>query len=109
MISTDKVIHRDSSKINQPVEYHVLGLDDWDFFDSLVSFFEKYYGAEVESRTDGINTRSWQLYAQGEYFMLEHNDDLGNWFFSCNDEGDSALMHTMADDLENRLKKVTYD
>lgn len=103
-----KVIHRDASNANQPVKYHVLGLDDWNFFDSLVSFFEKYYEAVVEKEDDGIHTRSWQLRAKGEYFMLEHNEDLGNWFYSCDEKGDSALMRAMADDLEHRLKDIPY-
>lgn len=109
MSGAKKVIHRDASKANQPVEYHVLGLDDWEFFESLVSFFEKHYGAVVDNKTDGINTRSWQLRAQGEYFMLEHHEDLGNWFYSCEGQGDSALMRTMAVDLESRLKNTPYE
>jgi hypothetical protein len=109
MKNADKVIRRDASNANQPVKYHVLGLDDWDFFDSLVSFFEKYYEASVENKEDGIHTRTWQLRAKDEYFMLEHNEDLGNWFYSCEEEGDSALMRAMAEDLECRLKDVPYD
>lgn len=109
MNNTSKVIHREVSKVGLPVEYHVLGLDDWDFFDSLVSFFEKHYGAVIENKTDGINTRSWQLRSRGEYFMLEHNEGLGNWFYSCEEKGDSPLMRIIADDLEDRLKNVAYD
>ncbi len=36
-------------------------------------------------------------------------EDLGNWFYSCEQKGDSALMRTMADDLDGRLKNVAYD
>lgn len=106
---SSKVIRRDVSKSGSLVEYHILGLDDSDFFDSLVSFFMKYYGAEVETKTDGISTRSWQLRSQGEYFMLEHHDDIGNWFYSCEPLGDSQLMQAMAADLEERLKDIPYD
>lgn len=106
---SSKVIHRNESKDGKPVEYYVLGLDDSEFFDSLVSFFKKYYGAEVENQTDGISTRSWQLRSKGEYFILEHHDDIGNWFYSCEPAGDSPLMQTMAADLEERLKDVPYE
>lgn len=100
------VISRDTSNSDGPVEYHVLGLDDWDFFDSLISFFQKNYQAEITNKNDGVYTRTWQLRSSGEYFMLEHHDDIGNWFYTCNEEGDSELMHRISADLEERLKNV---
>ena len=106
MNDTNRVIYREASGENQPIKYHVIGMNDWGFFDSLVEFFQKNYGATVEVKSDGINTRCWQLRARGEYFMLEHNEDLGNWFYSCGSEGDSALMQAIADDLEGRLKDI---
>lgn len=107
MISS-KVIHRKESENGKPVEYYVLGVDDSEFFDSLVEFFKKNYEAEVEVQTDGISTRSYQLRSRGEYFMLEHSDDVGNWFYSCEPAGDSLLMQSIAADLEDRLKDVPY-
>lgn len=91
------------------VEYHVLGLDDSDFFDSLINFFKKNYSASVESTSDGLITRVWQLQIKGEYFTLEHHSDLGNWFYSCSSSGDSSLMQEIALDLEARLKNVPYE
>ena len=108
-MTSTKVIHRTESANGKSFEYHVLGLDDSDFFDSLVSFFKKYYDAEVENFTDGIATRSWQLRSNGEYFMIEHHDDIGNWFYSCDPSGDSDLMKVMAADLEARLKDIPYE
>ena len=105
----EKVIFRDTSKASGQVEYHVLGLHDWDFFDSLIHFFQKHYDAEVTNKTDGVHTRVWQLRCSGEYFMLEHHDDIGNWFYTCNKEGDSQLMHEISQDLEDRLNEVPYD
>lgn len=94
---------------DSPVEYHLIGISDWDFFDSLISFFVKYYSASVESADDGIVTRSYQLRARDEYFMVKHHQDIGNWFFSCAEVGDSALMRTIAEDLENRLKEIPFE
>jgi hypothetical protein len=106
---SNKVIHRNVPSDGKPVEYHVLGLEDSEFFDSLVSFFKKYYDAEVTTNTDGISTRSWQLRSKGEYFMLEHHEDIGNWFYSCEPSGDSQLMAEIASDLEERLKDAPYE
>jgi hypothetical protein len=106
---SNKVIHRNESVGGKPVEYHVLGLEDSDFFDSLISFFKKYYAAEVANQTDGISTRSWQLRSKSEYFMLEHHEDIGNWFYSCEPSGDSELMREMAADWEKRLKDAPYE
>jgi len=77
---SNKVIHRNVPSDGKPVEYHVLGLEDSEFFDSLVSFFKKYYDA-----------------------------DIGNWFYSCEPSGDSQLMAEVAADLEERLKDAPYE
>lgn len=83
-------------------------MDDWEFFDSLIAFFQKYYDATIENRTDGISTRSYQLRARNEYFMVEHNEDFGNWFYSCDNPVKSSFMDVLASDLENRLASVPY-
>lgn len=108
-MSENVIVHKIKSDAGTLVEYHVDGVSDWNFFDSLLEFFKKQYGAVVENFTDGIFTRSYQLRVNGEYFMLEHNGDIGNWFFSCAESGDSPLMHVLADDLEARLKDVPYE
>lgn len=104
-----KVINKQPSTNGNFIEYHLLGLDDSDFFDSLVSFFRKNYHAEVETFTDGISTRTWQLRVNNEYIKLEHHDDIDNWFYSCEPSGDSILMHEIAADLEERLKNIPYN
>ena len=103
------VIHREVPADGTAVKYHVLGLDDWDYFDSLISFFKKYYDAEISNQTDGINTRTYQIRCRGEYFMLEHNEGIGNYFCSCQENGDSNLMKLLASDLEERLENVPYE
>lgn len=104
-----QAIHCKKSDDGNIIEYHVLGLDDSDFFDSLIKFFKKNYSASVESRIDGLITRVWQLQIKGEYFTLEHHSDLGNWFYSCSSSGDSPLMQEIALDLEARLKNIPYE
>ena len=105
----NSVIHRDISRKGYPIEYHVLGLRDWGFFDTLIHFLEKPYGAVVENKTEGIISRAWQLRARNEYFMVEHNEDIGNWFYTCEDDGDSDFMKVIASDLELRLKNISYE
>ncbi|AJQ92696.1 hypothetical Protein YC6258_00646 [Gynuella sunshinyii YC6258] len=41
--------------------------------------------------------------------MLEHHEDIGNWFYSCEPSGDSQLMSEIASDLEERLKDTPYE
>jgi hypothetical protein len=103
------VIHREVPTDGTAVKYHVLGLDDWDYFDTLIKFFKKYYGAEPNNQTDGINTRMCQLRCENEYFILEHNEDIGNCFYSCEQGGDSSLMHEFSSDLEKRLNNIPYE
>lgn len=98
-------------KINDKkvVEYHVLGVEDWDFFDTLIEYFIQEYNSIVTIKDDGINSRIWQLRCKDEYFILEHYEDVGNWFYSCNSSGDSGLMDDIAKKLERALKDVPYD
>ncbi|MGB3430250.1 hypothetical protein [Achromobacter sp.] len=79
-MSENVIVRKIKSDAGILVEYHIDGVSDWNFFDSLLEFFKKQYGAVVENFTDGIFTRSYQLRVNGEYFILEHNEDIGNWF-----------------------------
>ena len=105
----ENVIYRKKKDSQGVVEYHVLGLEDSDFFDTLISFFSKNYNTEISVKDEGTNTRSYQLRCRNEYFILKHNSDIGNWFYSCQPSGDSELMEEIAADLENRLKDVSYE
>lgn len=108
MSNLDKAIRREKSD-NGSIECQVLGVDDWDFFDSLVSFFEKNYNASIDNKVDGINTRTYQMCVKQEYFILKHNEDIGNWLYSCDLSGDSELMNVAARDLENKLINIDWD
>lgn len=103
------VIYKDERRENGAVKYHVNGLEDSEFFDTLVAFLVKQYNAEIIMRSDGITSRVWQLKINDEILTLEHQEDIGNCFYSNTSAGDSALMQTIASDLESRLKDVPYE
>ncbi|NCF75707.1 MAG: hypothetical protein GWP45_00790 [Proteobacteria bacterium] len=96
------VISREKNSDGKTIEYHLIRIGTWDLFADIVKFFEQNYDAEVHVKTDGIYTRNWQIRCRDEYFIFEHHEDIGNWFYSCSEEGDSLLMHEIADDLEQR-------
>lgn len=103
------VISKSKNLEEKHIEYHILGVSDWDFFDILIAFLKKHYDAEVAIEDDGIFTRSHQLRIRDEYLILKHHEDIGNWFYSCQPEGDSDLMEAIAADLDTRLREVEYD
>ncbi len=53
----NKVIHKEQA--GNVSQYHVIGLMDSDFFDTLVKFFLKHYGAKVSLEEDGIHRWWW--------------------------------------------------
>lgn len=101
------VIAKEKNDRDGTVEYHLFRIGSWDLFDDIAGFFEQHYGAEVHHKTDGICTRKWQMRCRDEYFFFEHHEDIGNWFYSCSEEGDSPLMQEIANELEKRLGQGT--
>lgn len=97
------VIAKERNKSDGPLEYHLVRIGTWDSFGDIAKFFEQNYGAEVHVKTDGIYIRKWQLRCRDEYFIFEHHEDIGNWFYSCSEQGDSPLMQEIAGELERRL------
>lgn len=97
------VISKEKNSDDGPIEYHLIRIGTWDLFEDVARFFYQHYGAEAHVKTDGIHTRKWQIRCRDEYFIFEHNEDIGNWFYSCSEEGDSLLMQEIADELEKRL------
>ncbi len=61
----NKVIHKEQA--GNVTQYYVIGLMDSDFFDTLVKFFLKHYGAKVSLEEDGIHRWRWQLRCRNEY------------------------------------------
>lgn len=85
-------------------EYHLVAMGTWDFFSDFSLFFEQQYGAVVQVKRDDIYTREWQFYCRNEYFIFKHHEDIGNWFYSCNENGDSVLLDEISNDIEARIK-----
>jgi len=104
-MQSSNVINKIYNKKNQRLEYHILGLEDWEFFDTVLSFLKKSYGVEVQSFSDGIVTRKYELLCKGECFTLEHHGDIGNYFYGV--EG-SKLLESIANNFEEKLKDVSY-
>jgi len=105
---SSKVISRQISK-EGITEYHVVGVDTWEYFDSLVCFFMKHYSAEVCSQQDGIYTREWSLKVNSETFIICHHEDVGNYFYSSLNAGKTELMELFTQDLTQRLKNTNYE
>lgn len=100
-----KVINKIYNKQNQRLEYHILGLEDWEFFDTILSFLKKSYDIEIQSFSDGIVTRKYELLYKGECFTLEHHGDIGNYFYGVEE---SKFLESIANDFEEKLKDVPY-
>ena len=100
-----KVINKIYNKQNQRLEYHILGLEDWEFFDTILSFLKKSYDIEIQSFSDGIVTRKYELLYKGECFTLEHHGDIGNSFYGVDG---SKFLESIANDFEEKLKDVPY-
>lgn len=98
-----------SEQPDQGVRYYVIGLDDWEYFDSLAAYIKQHFGATVVYKQDGLSHRRWTLKIANETFCLEHFEGLGNWFYSDQDHGDSALMQTLAKDLNKRLSHLPIE
>lgn len=99
------VINKIYNQENQRAEYYILGLEDWAFFDTILSFLKKSYGVEVQSFSDGIITRKYELLYQGECFTLEHHGDIGNYFYGIQK---SRFLEEIANDFEEKLKDIPF-
>lgn len=98
-----KVIAKYENEEQGYIEYHLVQIGSWDLFGDISCFFEEKCGAIPHMKNDGIETRTWQFRYKDEYFMFKHHEDIGNWFYSCSDSGNSEAVQSLADELENRL------
>lgn len=67
-------------------EYHVLGLDNVDFFDSLLAFIKQTFHVVVLNIDVGIYTKKAYLNSGDISLVLEHHDDIGNFFIQQTSE-----------------------
>ena len=54
-------------------------------------------------KDDGIYTRLWKFSCGEEEFYFEHHEDIGNWFYSSSDDGQSNLLDNIANDISSRI------
>ncbi|MCJ8160486.1 hypothetical protein [Acinetobacter zhairhuonensis] len=102
-----KVISKQLSK-SGIVEYHVLGLDDKDFFDTLLSFIKQEFGAILLNLDEGIYTKKAYLNINNISLILEHHDDIGNCFYST-DLKSKEILEKIVIELESRLHDYPYE
>lgn len=102
MIKKVIFIEIDEKEIKQ---YHIHGTGDWDSFDSLMKFLEQRYNARLQNLDNGIFTRKAYFNIGNFAVILEHHDDIGNYFYSY-DLDANALLENIAMELELRLQNV---
>ncbi|MDR3492555.1 MAG: hypothetical protein P4M12_11060 [Gammaproteobacteria bacterium] len=80
-------------------------ISDWEGFEKLITFVQKYYSAEVLEEYDGPDARKWILESNGHRFELIHDDGYGNYFLARTQESED-IIRTIGKDLEERLKNT---
>lgn len=92
---------------NDCVEYHVTAITDWDGFDTLVKYLEKYWHAQVVESEDGIYSRRKVLYSGEVAISLYHDSQIGNYFMREDGPADQSLLEKIEADLVKRLSDKT--
>ena len=72
----------------------VVAIPDWEGFEKIVKFLEKYYGARVRARSDGPDARRWILEVDDGTVELHHEDPCGNTLISMSPETKSCAYCT---------------
>ncbi len=85
------------------LEVVIVDIPDWEGFEKLILFVQKYYSAEVLAQYDGPDARKWILESRGHQFELIHDDGYGNYFVAPTQESE-LIVSEIGRDLEARLK-----
>jgi hypothetical protein len=93
------------SRRGERTSCEISAIPDWDGFEKIVRFLEKYYGANIQSRADGPDARRWILDVSLGVIELHHDDPYGNTLLSTSPETDD-LVERVAMDLTARLRSV---
>lgn len=88
---------------NKPLEGHILPVADWEGFDKLIMFVQKYYDAKVLAEFDGPDARRWILESNGKQFELIHQDALGNYFLAPTEDSEE-IVYQIANDIDQRFQ-----
>lgn len=97
------IFHKEPGK---PLEITIIDIPDWEGFDKLIQFVQKYYFAEIIAKYDGPGARKWILQSQGHMFELIHDDGYGNYFIASGDDSEEIVLK-IGEDLSARLKQLT--
>lgn len=88
---------------NGCVEYHVTAIADWDGFDSLIKYLEKYWHAAVIESEDGVYSRRKVLRSGEVSIVVYHDSQIGNYFLREDDPADQSLLEKIEADLVRRF------
>ena len=89
------------------VEYHLVQMGTWDFFDDFLKVFNKHHKVKIEKSLDGIFTRKYTLSRDNITFEFEHHEDIGNWFYSTSKEA-HPFLEKLALNLESMFCHIPY-
>lgn len=96
------------SRRGDRVSCDVAAIPDWEGFEKIIRFLEKYYSATVRSKADGPDARRWILEVDGGMIEVQHDDPYGNRVLSMSASADS-LVERVALDLRDRLRVLRQD
>lgn len=88
------------------MECDVHAVPDWEGFEKLARFLEKYYGATIVERVDGPDARRWIVAVRGTTIELQHEDPWGNVIVAP-DPSSEPVVQEIADDLRSRLASLS--
>jgi len=92
------------------IEYYTIGIEGWDECEALVAYIAKHFGARTVEQLDGIYTRRWTLCIGETEVIVQHHDDVGNYFYGKKDSpGGEAVAAKIASHLTEQLRKVRTD
>lgn len=70
------------------IEYNLVGLDNWDDFDRIITYLITQEETTIIDVLDGIYSRIGHLQKSGTEFKLIFHEDVGNYFISLNQEAE---------------------
>lgn len=80
----------------------IVAIEDWNGFESIAKYLEKYHSALLVSKVDGPESRIWEFEINGRHLSL-HNNPYGNYFKLLNSNDGYSMLQVIADDLNKRL------
>ncbi|WP_097304340.1 hypothetical protein [Pseudomonas chlororaphis] len=85
-------------------EYHVGAVSDWEGFESLVKYLEKYWQAVPIQMDDNIYSRRWLLRSGEVLITIYHDSQVGNYFVREDGVEEQGLLEQIEGDLIERFR-----